>query len=485
MPSAVDKPATQARLRKLAARPEPPSSLLPRFGLVVPPSPYVVPTGWEFVHTAPFEGPSVIAGLAKSLGMPFEMLDQREAPDPSTLARGPLSKIDILGVATYADSFPYQDRVTRLAKAERPDRPVVLGGPLVSSAPEVVLGNTAADFAVLGEGELTILELLDHLAGRPGALSPAAIEGLAWKNDEGRVVVNARRPQMSDLDAVPFMDLDAWPSVRESGRSTEIYFQASRGCPNACSFCFRAMPELTHKSPERIRAELLHLKRWSFEFAWWNDLTFVTSQKRTHEVLDAMEGIDFRWSCFTRVVGVNSELFERMRKLGCDIVMYGFESITQTILDLYGKRATPGNILHAIEVARQAGIKVGGLFIIGAPGETEESLENLVDFCDRFQEVTRVKYLSLLPGTPLYLDAKRRGIIADELEHMHFMARERSVEEDEFINVCGLPEPLLRRTYRAVNHRIQVRPYDWRDPANRYLDEPTAFAGRPLSPTGR
>jgi radical SAM superfamily enzyme YgiQ (UPF0313 family) len=136
--------------------------------------------------------------------------------------------------------------------------------------------------------------------------------------------------------------------------------------------------------------------------------------------------------------------------------------------------------VNAIDVTRAAGLKVGGLFIVGAPGETRESLAATVEFCRRFREVTRVKYLSLLPGTGLYRWALREGIIRDEVEHLRFLARERAVEEDEFINVCGLPDALLRQTYHEVNTLIEQRPYEYWNPANRYLDEPRRFGRRPV-----
>jgi len=182
-----------SRLQKLFDKPDPIAAAAPRFGLIVPPSPFVVPTGWEFVHTAPFEGPSIVAALVKSLGLPFRLLDQRQDPDPESLSGGPPQELDIVGLSTYSDSFPYQRRVIEIAKSESPERPVVLGGPLVTSTPLVVMNATGADYAVLGEGELTIIELLDHLMGRPGATPLAAIRGLAWKDAEGKVTINAPR----------------------------------------------------------------------------------------------------------------------------------------------------------------------------------------------------------------------------------------------------------------------------------------------------
>ncbi len=446
-----------------------------RVGLIVPPSCFVVPNGWEFVHTAPFEGPSVIAAVLKGMGFPVTLFDRRQEPDPESLAGGALRRMDIVCLATYGDSFPYVRRAVEIAKAQDPARPVVLGGPLVSSAPRLVMENTSADYAVVGEGELTVIELFYLLDGkkRPGI---GEIAGCAWKDKEGRTMLNPRRPQMRDLDAVPFQDLSVWPGPLKTGKAPEIYMSSSRGCSGHCTFCYRAMPAVRYKSPRRVRDELRHLKRYAFRFAWWSDLTFIDSIPRVHRLMEeAFRGVDFRWSCFTRVDGIDLEVLRHMRECGCDIVMYGFESITKKVLDNFAKRVRRGQIVRAISLTRKAGLKVGGLFIIGGPGETATSLRRTVEFCRRFREVTRVKYMSALPGTALYHDALRKGIIADELEHLYFLGRERSVEDDEILSFTSIPEHELRAAYRRINRRIEVRPYEYWNPVNRYLRKPEKF----------
>jgi radical SAM superfamily enzyme YgiQ (UPF0313 family) len=160
--------------------------------------------------------------------------------------------------------------------------------------------------------------------------------------------------------------------------------------------------------------------------------------------------------------------------------MYGFESITEKILDYFRKKVSRSQITRAILLTHQAGLKVGGLFIIGAPGETAASLKRTIAFCKRFKEVTRVKYMSALPGTPLYYDALRKGVIKNELEHLYFLAKERSVESDQFLNFTGLPQSALRKAYRQINRQIEVRPYEYDNPDNQYLQRPQAFKKRPL-----
>lgn len=449
-----------------------------KIGIIVPPSGFVVPNGWEFVHRAPFEGPSVIAAVLKGLGLQVSLLDQRDNFDAEALREGPLKGLDIVAIATYEDNFPFIKKVIEIAKQEDSQRPVILGGPLVTSVAQLVMNNTLADFAVIGEGELTTIELIDFIMKRKGASRLREIKGLAWKDSEGRVVLNPRRIQMYNLDAVPIQDFSVWPHVRDTKIVPEIYMSSSRGCPGHCTFCFRTMPLLRYKSMKRVRRELLFLKKYKYRFVWWNDLTFIDRKDRVYRLMKALNNIDFRWSCFTRVNRVDLKILKDMRVHGCDIIMYGFESITKEILDYFRKKVSMSQIMKAIAITRKAGIKIGGLFIIGGPQETQASLQRMIEFCNQFKEVTRVKYMSAIPGTPLYYDAIKRGIIKNEVEHLYFLAREKSVADDEILNFTSLPEKELRRAYKEINERIEMRPYDYMNSENYYLANPKKFKSR-------
>ncbi|MFC2048821.1 B12-binding domain-containing radical SAM protein, partial [Elusimicrobiota bacterium] len=476
-----DNSLTYARLMQISERTEYQKKHHFKIGIIVPPSPFVVPNGWEFVHSAPFEGPSIISAVLRGLGFEVVVLDQREDFNADSLAGGLLNSLDLIGIATYEDSFPYIKRAAEIAKQEEPDRIVILGGPLVTSVPELVMNNVSADYAVLGEGELTVIELMDNLINAEESLPVKQIEGLAWKDRDGRVVINDHRRQMHNLDVVPVQDLSVWSSIQKTGKTREIYMTSSRGCPGNCSFCFRPMPALRYKSPARVKRELKYLKKYGYQFVWWSDLTFIDSKDRIQKLMDeALSGLDCRWSCFTRVDGLDLKVLEHMRDKGCDIVMYGFESITKEILEYFRKKVTKNQIIKAITLTREAGLKAGGLFIIGGPGETVESLQRVENFCKEFKEVTRVKYMSAIPGTKLYYDSIKSGLIQDELKHLYFLSRERSAEDDEIINFTDLPEELLRKTYREINSRIEIRPYEYWNPANRYLDQPEKFKNRPV-----
>ena len=178
-------------------------------GMIVPPSPFVVPCGWEWIHRAPFEGPSIIASLLKGLGYQVTLLDQREDFDPERL-KGQVTNFDIVFITCYEDNYPYLKRAAEIAKEDQPKRPVILGGPLVTSVPKVMLKDMVADYGIVGEGELTLTELMDFITENEYAGSIEMIKGLVWKNNNGEVMVNSKRPQMKNLDAVPMQDFSVW-----------------------------------------------------------------------------------------------------------------------------------------------------------------------------------------------------------------------------------------------------------------------------------
>lgn len=477
-----DSNSTYKRLSNLPLPHEAKQTIEQNFALIVPPSPFVVPVGWEWTHTAPFEGPSVIASVVKGLGFGFKLIDQREDFNTENI-RSKIKGFDFIGIATYEDSFPYQKRIIEIIKEENPAAIVILGGPLVTSVPELLMKNTKADFTVIGEGELTIIELLDYLSSSGDVLLLNEIMGLAWKDNSGNVFMNKPREQMKDLDAVPFQDLSVWDRFKDKDIA-EIYLSTTRGCPHACSFCFRAMPKYREKSVENVRKEIEYLKKFNFKHAWINDLTFNVDDKRTHHLLDeAFTAYKFSWNSFNRVTNVNLEILKKMKDRGCDIILYGFEAISQEILNSYRKGITQNDMINAIMLTREAGIKVGGLFIIGAPEETKDSIEFIINFCKEFKEITRVKYLSALPGTPLYYQLIKDGYITDEIEHLDFLSREQSIEEDidekGFLFMAhNITKDQLREAYNTINERIEVRPYRYWEKGNTYLDSPEKFQKR-------
>jgi radical SAM superfamily enzyme YgiQ (UPF0313 family) len=478
-------PISETTIKRLAALPLPHEAVLTQnlsVALLVPPSVFVVPRGWEWVHTAPFEGPSILAALIKGLGYPFRLFDQREEFDPEYV-RGLTTGFDIVGISVWGDSFSYVRRVVEILKEERPGRPVILGGPLATGIPQLLLETTGADMVVAGEGEVTLTELLDYFSGNQWTVPLPQIAGVVWRGADGIIRTNQPRPQLVDLDVVPFQDFSVWE--RFSGADIpEIYLSYSRGCPCNCTFCYRAFPLHTSKSVERVKREIDYYSRRGFRMAWWNDLTFVTDRAYVHRLMQTVFADHrFRWTAFSRVTGLDEETLLLMKENGLDIVLYGMESVSRAVLEGYHKGIGKSAMIDTIQLHRKCGVKIGGLFIIGATNDNHESMAELVEFCNEFREVTRVKYLSALPGTEFYRQCLHDGLISDEVAHLEWLSREQSLEEDilqpGFVKFTRhLTHEELRAIYRDINFRIEVRPYDYSNVGNVYLDAAEKFVKR-------
>lgn len=476
---------TMSRLRVLPTPEEARQTSSLHIGLVVPPSPFVVPRGWEWAHTAPFEGPSIIAGLIKGLGYKVTLLDQREIYDPEDL-RAKLGDFDLLGFSTFGDSFNYLKRACEIAKEVRPELPIVLGGPLVTSHPTLIMRYVPADYAVCGEGELTFTEFLDHFTRNRHAKPIDQIHGLCWRGPDGMLRANLPRGQITDLDVIPFQDFSVWKRFAD-GVIPEVYLSYSRGCIANCTFCYRAFPELNAKSVDRVRREIEHYKNYGFRLSWWSDLTYITDKDYVRQLVDgAWSAYDFRSIVFSRVTGIDVPILKHMKDRGLDLVLYGMESVSKSTLTNYHKGITRNAIVDAIHMNREAGVKIGGLFIIGAPTDNHDTMQQLIDFCQEFKEVTRVKYLSAIPGTQDYKKFVATGVIQDELAHLDWLSRERSIEEDidapgfvKFAPALSIED--MRAVYRKVNGVIEARPYDYNNPQNVFLADPSAkFYKRPV-----
>jgi anaerobic magnesium-protoporphyrin IX monomethyl ester cyclase len=197
----------------------------------------------------------------------------------------------------------------------------------------------------------------------------------------------------------------------------------------------------------------------------------------------AFEHHRFRWTAFSRVTGLDAETLLLMKEKGLDIVLYGMESVSKTVLDGYRKGISKSAMVDTIHLHRTCGVKIGGLFIIGAPEDNKKSMAELVAFCNEFKEVTRVKYLSALPGTVFYQQCLKNGTIADEVKHLEWLSEEQSIEEDiehpGFVKFTKhLNREELRKVYHDVNQRIEERPYDYQNRDNVFLPSGEKFIKR-------
>lgn len=441
------------RMKEQDITPVQTNSSLPRVSLIVGPSPFSMPRGWEFFLTSPYEGVTYIATVLHNAGYPVRIIDVRYDLDPVRSAYDQiLEGTDVLGIATFEDNYPFVEQLIQEVKAARPKMPVILGGSLVTSVPHVFMAHTRADIAVISEGELTILELMDAYTQGQWPEKLPQINGIWYRDADGIPRSTTARGQMPNLDSLPRMRLDLWPQSKGPlGLQPQIIASYSRGCKMDCSFCYRTTPQERVKSPATLDRDLRHLREnYNTEFIFFVDLTFTAHKPQTQEYLDVIKQYDLSWTCLTRCADVDTEIVGGMRDAGADIILYGVESLGNNILKTARKGNSENMTNRAMRATEEGGVRFGGLLIVGLPGETQESLNHACEWAEENKHITRVKYLSAMPGTTVYNQALQSGIIRSEVEHLRWLSIEQALVQDEFLNCNGLPESVMRESYKRI-----------------------------------
>ncbi|NVN97711.1 MAG: radical SAM protein [Geobacteraceae bacterium] len=441
----------ETRLADLVATPRPAGSR-PAFTMILPTSPQVPTPNREFLLETPTEGVSHIATVAKLAGWRVKIRDLRMGEDFEDACCDAALRGGVLAMPTFIDSFPVNMKIAARVRELNPDIITIIGGALVSSIPEPLIKALKPDYTVLGEGEATLLELLDHIEAGKSTADAVNIAGLALFDGE-KVIFTPKRPQLMDLDVLPIPDLFLFPSVQQNPEIPELGITTSRGCYGRCSFCFLNMHKLSYKSPERFEREVADfVAKHNIKYFYVNDLTFTSDLRRTYKICDVLKKHDITWTCSTRVERIQPELLAYMHKSGCRDIWYGVESVDQKVLDLADKATKVEEIEFAVAETVKAGIKVAANLIVGLPGESEESLRKMMDFCRKSEVIPiSIKYLTPFPGTKIFDMAVERGYITDPLTYLDTLA-ERKVNDpnDAIINLTDLPDETLRKAFAEL-----------------------------------
>jgi len=328
---------------------------------------------------------------------------------------------DIVGFTSTTPAFPDARKAAEGVRQILPKAIIVLGGAHVSAVPENAMSYDCFDVGVIAEGEMTMLELVQHIDGGGRLSDLNGIAGLAFRQD-GRVVLTKPRGYIKDLDTIPFParhllpPLSAYSPTPASYRKLPLaVLMTSRGCPYQCTFCDRKVfGNLTRgHSPDRVIAEVdeaLH-KYGAREIRFFDD-TFTFDKKRVMEICEKIlqKGWRFPWTCLTRVNAVTPELLRKMKEAGCWQVLFGLESGDPRVLSSIKKGTTVEQNEQAVRWAQEAGLRVRADFIVGTPAETMESLRRTLEFAKRLK-LDYAHFNKFVPfaGTELYQQLYEQG----------------------------------------------------------------------------
>ncbi|MEZ4767277.1 MAG: radical SAM protein [Caldilineales bacterium] len=226
-------------------------------------------------------------------------------------------KPDLVAFTSMTTSYHYVEQLVQRLKGEL-GVPVIIGGPHATTMPDATLANPNIDYLIYGEGEHIWQDFLRALES--GDTRWGEIPGL-WYKDEGKVVPGGSRKPIEDLDALPFpsrhlYDLSKYPLYAPNGEPM-LTILSSRGCPYACSFCFKGIVGRSYhqRSPENIVEELKQVSEaYGIRNFYFIDDLFTIDVKRLEKILDYFidQRLDYRWRCLARVDRVTPELLKKM-----------------------------------------------------------------------------------------------------------------------------------------------------------------------------
>jgi len=264
---------------------------------------------------------------------------------------------------------------------------VVLGGPEPANHAREYL-ERGADLVVAGEGELTLEELLPHLARHRGERLEE-IDGLLFLDGDGRLVENRPRAQIPDLDAQPFpdreaIDLEAYVDLwrRHHGRGS-VSLITARGCPYRCRWCSHAVFGYTHRrrSPENVVAEVEEIvARYRPDMLWYADDVFTIHHRWLFRYAELLErrGLALPFETISREDRLNEEVVKTLARMGCFRLWIGAESGSQKILDAMERRADAARVVEMVHLLKRYGIESGMFIMLGYEGEEIADLEATV-----------------------------------------------------------------------------------------------------------
>jgi len=321
-----------------------------------------------------------------------------------------VQKWDVIGLTALTPVF---DSVKRAMEICRPlTEFLVIGGAHPMALQDTILAeNPELDAAVIGEGEETFVEMLDAIAAG-GELSNIA--GLATPDSPAE-----ERTRIQQLDDIPFPARDLLPTDRYryalSGGRRVATLISSRGCPFNCVFCDKGVcgGRWRGRTAENVLAEIDELvAKYRTQYIIFYDDLFVFDRDRLMAICDGLIERKYRlkWKAEARVDTVDAEMLKKMRRAGCDIVGFGVESANPHGLEYLNKKTTPEKARNAFALARAAGLKTVGYFILGIPVETYEDALGSIKFAiDIGVDYADFHVLSPMPGTPLYERTRADG----------------------------------------------------------------------------
>lgn len=303
----------------------------------------------------------------------------------------------VVGFTAYTNEIKPAAYQAGLLKKHLPQITTVIGGVHITSLPKETMQEFAAfDIGVVGEGEITFLELCTAI-NEHTELTP--IDGLVYRKNNN-VIITKPRKRIADQDSIPFPAWDLMPAAET------YYVQSERGCPFSCLFCMNPNGKMPRKrSIQNVIDELNWIikdfkpKRISF-----GDELFSVDMPRAHALLDAMIenniGEKVAWDVQTHVHFVDEPMFAKFKRANVERVELGIETGDEESLRRMGKGTNLAKIIAACDAAKKENVKIGTFFLFGQPNESLRSMSSTIDLAVKINpDLPMFGLMTPYPGT--------------------------------------------------------------------------------------
>lgn len=332
---------------------------------------------------------------------------------------------DIVIVSVIGGYYQYK-KLLRLSKAinescNRKNFKYLIGGHGPAADPEYFLKKTSADFVGIGEGEITIVELIYAIENDTNY---EGVDGIAFIKDN-QYIRTRPRELIKDIDEISYpawhlfnMDYYALmrvPNIKNTDRSFPVL--SGRGCTFECNFCYRLDKGFRPRSNKSIIDEIKILKeRYAISYIIFSDELLMSSKERTIDLCKAIISaeLNIKWNCNGRLNYADIEVLEWMKKAGCVFINYGIESLDNKTLKVMNKALTKDIIVRGIENTLKVGISPGFNIIYGNIDEPLQAIEEAVDFLMKYDDhaqLRTIRPVTPYPGSPLFEYAIEKGYI--------------------------------------------------------------------------
>jgi anaerobic magnesium-protoporphyrin IX monomethyl ester cyclase len=380
---------------------------------------------------------------------------------------------DVVGLYSTTFGWPKAQQAAAELRRILPAAFLVAGGPYPVALQDKCLADCQElDAVVTGEGEQTMVEMLERLAS---GISLAGVLGIAYRDGE-QVMLNPPRPLIEDLDSLPFPARDLLgdddryiPPPATYKRRPVAVIMTARGCNRRCIYCFQIdkyrSRGVRFRSVDNVLAEIEHCLRQGYREIKFIDDTLAADYDRAMEIAREIKRrkLDFTWFASACVNQVDRELLRAFREAGCWAILFGAESGVQKDLNAIRKGITLAQIRKAVSAAKEVGLTVYTPFLFGIPGQTfADGLQSIEFACELDPDIANFHAVTPFPGTELYDNIDQYGTMSADLNDYSYqgaafvpysMTREEIAElrQIAFRRFYTRPRFLLRRLFAIRN----------------------------------